>query len=92
VQTNFGHEFQIPKQEKMSTSTCVWKHLICELQLKECCINVNSIEDVPLAIRALMWYMHGGAPAYFSHAVQDVLSFLNNTYYDQWTGREGPTA
>jgi hypothetical protein len=35
VQTNFEHEFQIPKQEKMSISTCVQKHLTCELLPKE---------------------------------------------------------
>jgi hypothetical protein len=27
------------------------------------------LEDVPLAVRACMWYMHDGAPAHFSHAV-----------------------
>jgi hypothetical protein len=37
------------------------------------------LEDVPLAIRARMWYMHDGAPAHFSHAVRDV---LNNTCHD----------
>jgi hypothetical protein len=34
------------------------------------------MEDVPLAVRARMWYMHDGAPAHFSCAVRDV---LNNT-------------
>jgi hypothetical protein len=37
------------------------------------------LEDVPLAVRAGMWYMHDGAPAHFSRAVQDV---LNNIYPD----------
>jgi hypothetical protein len=37
------------------------------------------LEDVPLAVRAVMWDMHDGAPAHFSHAMRDV---LNNTYYD----------
>jgi hypothetical protein len=27
------------------------------------------LEDVPLAVRARMWCMHGGAPAHFSRAV-----------------------
>jgi hypothetical protein len=27
------------------------------------------LEDVPLAVRALMWYIHDGAPEHFSHAV-----------------------
>jgi hypothetical protein len=39
---NFGHEFHIPKQEKISISTCVRKHLICELQLKEHCVDTTS--------------------------------------------------
>jgi hypothetical protein len=46
-------------------------------------------EDVPLAVRTWMWYMHDGAPAHFSHAVGDV---LNITYHDWWIGRGGPTA
>jgi hypothetical protein len=29
--TNFGHEFHIPKQEKMPTSTCARKYLIYDL-------------------------------------------------------------
>jgi hypothetical protein len=45
--------------------------------------------DVPLAVRARIWYMHDGAPAHFSRAVRDV---LNNTYHDQRIGRGGPTA
>jgi hypothetical protein len=45
------------------------------------------LEDVPLAVRARVWYMHDGAPAHFSRAVRDV---LNNTYQDQWIGRGGP--
>jgi hypothetical protein len=43
-------------------------------------------EDVPLAVRVRMWYMHDGAPAHFSRDV------LNNAYYDRWIGRGGPTA
>jgi hypothetical protein len=42
VKTNFGDKFHILKQEKMSISTCVWKHLICELSLKEYCIDTSS--------------------------------------------------
>jgi hypothetical protein len=43
VQTNFGHEFHIPKQEKMFISACVWKHLICELSLKEYIISAQNV-------------------------------------------------
>jgi hypothetical protein len=35
LRTHFGHEFHIPKQEKISISTCVRKHLISEFWLKE---------------------------------------------------------
>jgi hypothetical protein len=31
------------------------------------------LEDVPLAMRARMWYIHVGGPAHFSCAVRDVL-------------------
>jgi hypothetical protein len=47
------------------------------------------LEDVPLAVRARMWYMHDCAPAHFSRAVRDVLS---NTCHGRWIGRGGPTA
>jgi hypothetical protein len=47
------------------------------------------LEDVPLGVRARMWYMHDGAPAHFSRAVRDV---LNNTYRYRRIGRGGPTA
>jgi hypothetical protein len=35
VRTNFGHEFHIPKQDKLFISACDWKHLICELLIAE---------------------------------------------------------
>jgi hypothetical protein len=47
------------------------------------------LEDVPLAVRARMRYMHYGAPAHFRRGVRDV---LNNTYLDRWIGSGGPTA
>jgi hypothetical protein len=34
------------------------------------------LEDVPLAVRAQMWYIHDGAPAHFSRAVRDVLNIM----------------
>jgi hypothetical protein len=47
------------------------------------------LEDVPLAVRARMWYKHDGAAAHFSCAVRDV---LNNAYHDWWIGIGGLTA
>jgi hypothetical protein len=39
MRENFGHEFHIPKQEKISISRCVRKHLMSELYLEE---NINN--------------------------------------------------
>jgi hypothetical protein len=47
------------------------------------------LEDVPLEVRARVWYVHDGAPAHSSRAVRDVLS---NSYNHGWIGRGGPTA
>jgi hypothetical protein len=38
------------------------------------------LEDVPLAVRARMWYMHDGVLAHLSRAVRDI---LNNTYHEE---------
>jgi hypothetical protein len=38
------------------------------------------LEDVPLAVRARMWYMHDGAPAHLSRAVRNA---LNITYHEE---------
>jgi hypothetical protein len=49
----------------------------------------NLLENVPLVVRARMWYMHDDAPARLSRAVGDVIS---NTYHDRWISKGGPTA
>jgi hypothetical protein len=46
VRTNFGHEFHIPEQEKMSTTTCVRKYLICDLSLKEYCTCMMVLRHI----------------------------------------------
>jgi hypothetical protein len=38
------------------------------------------LEDVPLLVRARIWYVHCGAPAHFSRAVRDV---RNNAYRER---------
>jgi hypothetical protein len=119
----------MPKPEKMSVSTCVRKHLICELWLTEYYVDTSSsiafmcgqgllvmiwevrtvlphrltgnhyrdfllhdlpklLKYVPLAVRALLWYLHDGASAHSSRAERDVLS---NSCHERWIGRGGPT-
>lgn len=52
---------------------------------------VNSLpevlEDVPLNIRARMWYQHDGSPVHFVRVVRE---HLNNVFEGRWIGREGP--
>jgi hypothetical protein len=36
------------------------------------------LENVPLGVRARMWYMHDGAPAHFNRAVRDVLNIMTD--------------
>lgn len=47
------------------------------------------LEDIPLAMRKVMWFMHDGAPAHFSRVARES---LNATYHDRWIGRGGPHA
>lgn len=47
----------------------------------------DLMDDVPLAIRYKLWFMHDGCPAHFS---RDVRRFLDLTYGNQWIGRGGP--
>jgi hypothetical protein len=51
--------------------------------------HAKLLEDVLLAVRARMWYMHDGAPAHFYPAVRDVLS---NTCHHRWISRGGTPA
>jgi hypothetical protein len=44
-------------------------------------------EDVLLAAREFIYFMHDGAPTHFSHFVGDN---LNITFYNRRIGREGP--
>jgi hypothetical protein len=47
------------------------------------------LQDVQLAVRARLWFMHDGAPTPSSRAVRDVPS---DTSHDRWIGRGGHTA
>jgi hypothetical protein len=57
MQTGFGHEYHILKQEKMSI-LCVWKHLICELYMKELCACMMVLRH----ILAVVWEMISTIP------------------------------
>lgn len=47
----------------------------------------DLLEDVPLATRNAMWFMHDGAPAHFSRIARELLSKI---YDNRWIGRGGP--
>jgi hypothetical protein len=47
------------------------------------------LEDVPLATRRNMWFLHDGAPAHFSLEARDQ---LDAAYPLRWIGRGGPVA
>jgi hypothetical protein len=55
VQTNYGHKFHIPKQGKMSISTSVQKHLICELQWKEYCWCFTVFQHILAMLCTMLW-------------------------------------
>lgn len=44
----------------------------------------NLLEDIPLDVRASMWYQHDGCPSHYSQRVRD---FLNVRYPNRWIGR-----
>lgn len=47
------------------------------------------LENLPLLLRAQMYFMHDGAPPHFSIMARD---HLNNTYRNRWIGRGGPVS
>ena len=47
------------------------------------------LENVVLAVRRDMWYLHDGAPPHFRN---DVREYLTATYHHRWVGRGGPVA
>lgn len=50
-------------------------------------ISFEAIENVPLAQRNSIWYMHDGAPAHYAVVAQNV---LNERFPERWIGRAGP--
>jgi hypothetical protein len=40
-------------------------------------------KDVPLEVRARMWYIHDGASGHFSRAVRDVLSIVTDGHVEE---------
>jgi hypothetical protein len=86
VGTNFGQHFHTPKQERMSTSTCIRKHLICELQLKEYCTCMMVLRHI-LAVRDVLnntyhdgWLGRGGGPTAWPPRSPD----LNPLHFYLW--------
>jgi hypothetical protein len=65
--------------------------MFCHIDL-QATTNIHDLPkllDVPLAVRARMWYMHDGASAHCSRAARGV---LNNTYDDRGIGTGGTNA
>lgn len=55
------------------------------LNYREHLVNLpNLLDDLPLAIRRDMWFMHDGAPPHFS---LDVRNHLNVNFPNRWIGR-----
>lgn len=46
-----------------------------------------ALEDVPIARRNRLWFMHDGAPPHISHTVRNA---LNRRFGNRWIGRYGP--
>lgn len=44
------------------------------------------MEDVPLGVRGIMWFQHGGAPPHNQHNVKE---YLNVCFPNRWIGRGG---
>jgi hypothetical protein len=64
VWADFGDKFHIQKQEKISMSICVQKHLICELKIKMSSARFNAHLDT----------FHHGLP----HPFQDAWVAVNS--------------
>lgn len=47
----------------------------------------DLMDDVPLLLRASMYFMHDGAPP---HITRPVCNFLNASFPNRWFGRNGP--
>ncbi|XP_018575996.1 farnesol dehydrogenase-like [Anoplophora glabripennis] len=45
------------------------------------------MEVVPISVRNRLWFMHDGAPAYFSALAHE---YLNQNYNNRWKGHGGP--
>lgn len=50
-------------------------------------LDTDHLERLTLANHRKIWYQHDGAPP---HNHQMVKMYLNETFYDQWFGTDGP--
>lgn len=89
-ETHFQHEFKIN----------IWCGIICDYLIGpfELTTNLNGplyldflqehlhevLEDIPLALRQNMWFLHDGAPP---HNSVQVRQYLNEQFPHQWIGR-----
>jgi hypothetical protein len=52
-------------------------------------VSYELLEDLPLAVRERIWYLHDGAPCHYALIVRE---WLNNNFPERWIGRNGPVA
>jgi hypothetical protein len=93
-ETNFQHRFAVNVWAGIIGNVLIGPWILPQRLNADIYLNFlrNSLpellEELPLAVRAEMWFMHDGAPPHFS---RNVRNFLNVTYPPRWIGRGGPT-
>lgn len=95
VQTNFQHRFSLNMWAGIVDERLIGPFILPDRmdghQYLEFLQNDLPLllEDVPLAVRARMWFLHDGAPPHFR---LEVRNFLNEVQQIRWIGRGGPIA
>jgi hypothetical protein len=70
-----------------SSRTLSWAPICC---LRGWVLNdIVVLEEVPLAVRQRLWFLHDGAPA---HLGEDVQQWVDVIYPRRWTRHRGPNA
>lgn len=93
VETRFQHNFSVNVWAGIIDDYLIGPYFLPQRLNGEtyCHFLINELpallEEVPLAIRQNMWFMHDGAPPHFALNVRE---FLNDSFPGRWIGRGGP--